>query len=158
MDELLAFYASQHSALASLHAGIEEVLDLLKRHDIRLAVFTGKGRKTTTITLNALHLASYFDLVVSGNDVVHHKPHPEGILRVLERFGISPGEALMVGDSMSDVKAARAAGVPIASVLWDCYDPESIRRENGECVFERVEDLLGWFRVRLNGQSALASS
>lgn len=158
MDELLAFYASQHSALASLHAGIEEVLDLLKRHDIRLAVFTGKGRKTTTITLNALHLASYFDLVVSGNDVVHHKPHPEGILRVLERFGISPGEALMVGDSMSDVKAARAAGVPIASVLWDCYDPESIRRENGEWVFERVEDLLGWFRVRLNGQSALASS
>jgi HAD superfamily hydrolase (TIGR01509 family) len=158
MDELLAFYASQHSAMASLHAGIEEILDLLKRYGVRLAVFTGKGRKTTAITLNALHLASYFELVISGNDVLHHKPHPEGILRVLERFRSSPDEALMVGDSLSDIKAARAAGVPIASVLWDCYDPESIRRENGECVFERVEDLLGWFRVRLNGQAALVSS
>jgi pyrophosphatase PpaX len=153
MEELLAFYAAHHEALASLHTGIEEVLDYLKRRDVTLAVFTGKGRKTTSITLEALRLSSYFDMIVSGNDVVHHKPHPEGILRVLERYNLAPAEALMVGDSMSDIRAARAAGVPIASVLWDCYDPDGVRRANGECLFERVEDLLAWFRVRLNGHT-----
>lgn len=146
MDELLSFYASQHSTLASLHAGMEEILASLRSRGVRLAIFTGKGRRTTAITLGALHLAGYFDMIVSGNDVVHHKPHPEGILTVLEAFGVEPAEAVMVGDSMSDVKAARAAGVRIASVLWDCYDCERVRQANAELVFERPDQLLQWFK------------
>jgi HAD superfamily hydrolase (TIGR01509 family) len=157
MEELLLFYASRHREMASLHAGIEEVLSFLKGRGIALAVFTGKGRTTTAITLDILQLSGYFDMVVSGNDVVRHKPDPEGILRVLERFGCPPESALMVGDSLSDIRAARAAGVPVASVLWDCYHPDAVRRENSDLIFERVEDLLAWFRLRVNGQPAGAS-
>jgi pyrophosphatase PpaX len=150
MEELCAYYTAHHASMASLHPGIDEVLAHLKDRGVRLAVFTGKGRRTAMITLNALRIAPYFDMVVSGNDVVNHKPHPEGILKVLEAFGLEPGQVLMVGDSLTDINASRAAGVRIASVLWDSYEPERVRQANGECVFDRVEEMLAWFRAHTN--------
>jgi phosphoglycolate phosphatase-like HAD superfamily hydrolase len=86
---------------------------------------------------------------VTGNDVEHHKPHPDGIRQALERFGMEPSRALMVGDSVSDAKAARAAGVRIASVLWDAFDPEKVRAFNGACVFESVAAFDAWCRAQL---------
>jgi pyrophosphatase PpaX len=152
MQELLEFYAAQHSTLADLHGGIEEVLRFLKERNITMALFTGKGKWTTDITLRAFGLQGYFDLIVTGNDVERHKPDPEGIRQALERFGVQPSQALMVGDSVSDAKAAHAAGVRIASVLWDAYDPDNVRAVNGSCVFESVAAFDAWFRAQL-GQS-----
>jgi 2-phosphoglycolate phosphatase len=149
MRELLEFYAAQHSRLADVHEGIEDVLRFLRERGIRLALFTGKGKWTTDITLRAFGLEGYFDLIVTGNDVEHHKPHPEGIRQALERFDIPPAQALMVGDSVADVSAARAAGVRIASVLWDAYDPERVKALNGTCAFESVAEFDGWFRTQV---------
>jgi len=150
MEDLLTFYATNHDSMASLHRGMDHVLRYLKSRGVKLAVFTGKGRHTARITLEALHIAGFFDLIVSGNDVVHHKPHPEGILQVLETFNLKPRDALMVGDSLSDINASRAAGVPIASVLWDCYDLTGIRNARPDYLFERVEDMLEWFTGKRN--------
>lgn len=150
MEELLEYYADHHASMASMHEGIDGILRYLKSRGVKLAVFTGKGRRTAMITLEALQLAQLFDLIVSGNDVVHHKPHPEGIFRVLDTFGLKPDQALMVGDSLSDVHASHAAGVPIASVLWDSYDPVRVRSAGPEYVFETARDMLVWFKANLN--------
>jgi pyrophosphatase PpaX len=145
MEELLEFYAANHLALASLHSGIEDLLRFLRAQGLRLAVFTGKGRRTTAITLDTLRVAHYFDLIVTGNDVEHHKPHPEGILRILSHLDVRAGESLMIGDSLSDIRASRAAGVPIASVLWDAVDAGRVRDANPDFLFETVEGMLFWF-------------
>lgn len=145
MQDLLEFYAANHAAMASLHHGMEDLLRFLRGKGVGLAVFTGKGRCTTSITLDALGITDYFDCVVTGNDVTHHKPHPEGILRILEHFGVGPHDALMVGDSLGDIKASRAAGVRVASVLWDAYDPARVREANPDCLFETVEGITSWF-------------
>ncbi|MGB2957871.1 MAG: HAD family hydrolase [Bacteroidota bacterium] len=149
MDELCEFYESNHASMAEAHSGVREMLTYLKGRGVRLAVFTGKGRRTTTITLEALELSRYFDIIVSGTDVVQHKPHPEGICRVLDRFNVRAEETIMVGDSLSDIKASRAAGVHIASALWDCFDPEGVLSENRSLVFHSVEDLHAWLRDRI---------
>jgi pyrophosphatase PpaX len=146
MQELLEFYAANHATMASLHDGIDGVLRFLREQEVRLAVFTGKGRYTTAITLDNLKIASYFDIVVTGNDVIHHKPHPEGILRILDRFSISPQEALMIGDSISDIKASHAAGVRIASVVWDTFDLARVQAANPDCLFRTVDEMMSWFR------------
>jgi len=145
MQELLDFYAANHAAMASLHHGMEDLLRFLRGEGVGLAVFTGKGRHTTSITLDALGIMDYFDCIVTGNDVAHHKPHPEGILRILEHFGVGPRDALMIGDSLSDIKASRAAGVRVASVVWDTYDPARVRAANPDCLFETVEEMTSWF-------------
>jgi pyrophosphatase PpaX len=119
---------------------------------VLLAIFTGKGRPTTSITLEVLGLTGLFDLVVTGNDVEHHKPHPEGIFRVLERFDLAPENVLMVGDSLTDLRASRAAGVRIATVLWDSFDHSRVLAEGPDLVFRTVESMAEWIRNQLNGR------
>ncbi len=155
MEDLCSYYQSHHRSLASLHDGVEDVLCFLQARKVRLAVFTGKGRRTTGITLNELRIAKYFDLVVSGNDVRHHKPHPEGIQHVLHAFNVRPREAVMVGDSVSDARASRAAGVRMAAALWDSYDRERLLQTLPDLRFFHVAEMLTWFRSQLNGTSSL---
>jgi HAD superfamily hydrolase (TIGR01509 family) len=147
MDDLCAFYQENHTMMASLHAGVEEVLHFLRRQGVRQAIFTGKGRRTTAITLDAFNIRSYFDLIVSGTDVNHHKPHPEGIRKVLDALGVPAEETLMVGDSLADIGASRGAGVRIASVLWDSYDRERVMSENPDILFHTVGEMFEWLRV-----------
>lgn len=150
MDELCDYYRMHHRAMASLHAGMEEVLRFLKDRKVRLAIFTGKGKRTVTITLQELGIAQYFDMVVSGTDVINHKPHPEGIQRVLRAFDVQPSHALMVGDGLSDVKASRAAGVRIAAALWDSNDRDRMAQGDTDLQFLEVEEMYAWFRTHLN--------
>ena len=150
MDDLCAYYQLHHNRLASLHHGIEEILQFLKRRGVKLAVFTGKGARTAKITLQELSIAGYFDIVVSGSDVVNHKPHHEGITKVIEFFSLGPDDVLMVGDTMADVNAARAAGVKVASVLWDSYDRERVMQAKADYVFHTVDQMYKWFTMHLN--------
>jgi pyrophosphatase PpaX len=150
MEELIAYYREHHPRLARLHRGIDDVLRYLQDQGVRLALFTGKGIRTTTITLEAFGLTSFFPLVVSGDDVQNHKPHPEGIQRVLDRYQLRREQVLMVGDSMADVGASRAAGVAMAAVLWDSYDKERVLGAGADLVFHHVDEMMAWFRHHLN--------
>jgi HAD superfamily hydrolase (TIGR01509 family) len=152
MDDLCEFYRQHHNELAHLHHGIEQVLLHLRAHGVLLAIFTGKGRRTTEITLNEFKLKPYFDIVVSGSDVEHHKPHPEGIRLVLSALRVRPDETIMVGDSLADIAASREAGVRIASVVWDSFDKDRVIRENSETLFHTVEDMHSWFSERVNSR------
>lgn len=141
MDELCGFYEAEHGRLASLHEGILPLLEDLRSRGIRCAVFTGKGNRTTSITLRAFGLEPFFEMVVTGSDVSRHKPHPEGIHRVLDRCGVAPGDALMVGDSLSDLRAARGAGVRCAAVTWDSTQEEALRAAGPDYLFRTVAGL-----------------
>jgi len=151
MDELCSFYRAEHRVRAFLHPGMEDVLRLLKQHDVKMAVFTGKGRRTAAITLDVLQIDGYFDLVITGNDVLRHKPDPEGLFRVLHDLGVAPDRTVMVGDSMADVRASRGAGVGMAAVLWDSYERDRVRESGVECLFETVPEFFAWCRERVNG-------
>jgi pyrophosphatase PpaX len=150
MDELCEYYQNHHARLAALHPGIDDVLHYLKSRGVKLAIFTGKGNRTAEITLRKLNIAQYFDLVVSGSDVVNHKPHHEGITKVIERFALTPEAVLMVGDALGDVRASRAAGVKVAAVVWDSYDRESVLLANADFVFHSVDEMSEWFKSHIN--------
>ncbi len=150
MEDYLSFYRANHSRLARLYPGIEETLRFLKERGRTIALFTGKGSRTTAITLEEFGLNAYFDAVVTGNDVENHKPSPEGIRRVLERFSLHPDDALMIGDAVSDVKAARGAGVPVVAVLWDSYGKERVLQMNADFVFHDVSEFHRWVRTELD--------
>ncbi len=151
MDELCSFYREHHSSMAGLHEGMDEALRILKASGIRLAVFTGKGRRTATITLETLGIVEFFEMVVTGNDVCRHKPDSEGIAQILEAFDVRPEETVMVGDSMADVRASRQAGVTMAAVLWDAYDRQGVLEAGVELVFNTVPAFVDWCRSHGNG-------
>ena len=146
LEDFYNFYDTHHPRMASAHDGIRGILEFLKSNRILLAVFTGKGKRTTLITLGHIGVRDYFDLLVTGNDVKNHKPSAEGILKVLKTFGLRPKEVLMVGDSVSDVKAAHEAGVAIAAVLWDSYNKEAVQQMDVDYLFHSVGDFGKWLK------------
>ena len=160
MDDLCAYYRDHHHAMAALHDGMGEVLEFLKGKGIPLGIFTGKGRRTARITLDALGITRYFDLIVSGNDVVRHKPDPEGITRFVRTFALPPGDVLMVGDALGDITASRAAGVISVAVLWDSYDRERVLQAGADLVFHEVGAFHTWLetRVRFPGDTVTAAN
>ena len=135
-----AYYHQNHN-IALLYDGIKELLMDLKNSGVILGIFTGKGKTSSLITLNFLGIRELFDMVVTGDDVKNHKPSPEGIVKFIKTFALKPEEVLMVGDAPSDIKAAKAAGVNIASVVWDSYSANEVRKLNIVTVFETVDDL-----------------
>lgn len=134
------FYSRNHH-MADLYPGIKEILHDLKQRNLLLSIFTGKGRKAAVITLKKLEIHDYFDLIITGDDVAEHKPSAEGINKFLYKFSLQKNEVLMIGDSPADVKAAKAAGVRIASVLWDSYAKEKVLMLNSDFVFHSVYEL-----------------
>ena len=80
-------------------------------------------------------------MIISGDDVKNHKPDPEGINVFIQKHSFIPEEVLMIGDAPSDIIAANDAGVEIASVVWDSYAEEEVRKLNPKNLFHSVTEL-----------------
>lgn len=134
------FYSDNHG-MAELYTGMKEILEYLKSKNYPLGIFTGKGREASMITLKKLEVVHYFDLIVTGDNVANHKPSAEGILKFVNHFGLNKKRVLMIGDSVSDVKASKEAGIKVASVLWDSYATEKVKSLKSDFYFHSVEEL-----------------
>lgn len=150
LKEYLEFYKNNHNKLARLYPGILDLLKFLKQQNCRIALYTGKGIHTTNITLEEFGLRQYFDYIVTGNDVVSHKPSAEGIRKIMAHFGLKPDEVLMVGDSVADVNASHEAGVKIAAVLWDSYAKDKVLQMKTDYQFYSVDELTRWMQEQCN--------
>ncbi len=135
-----AYYKNNHD-IARLYDGIKDLIIEINNSGILLSIFTGKGRTSALITLDELGLTKYFDMIVSGDDVENHKPSPEGILMFLDKHNFNPKDVLMIGDAPSDIIAAKESGVEIASVVWDSYAEDEVRKLNAKNLFHSVDEL-----------------
>lgn len=134
------YYKNNHD-IAKTYDGIDKLIEDIYNSGVILSIFTGKGRTSALMTLDALGLTKYFDLIVSGDDVEEHKPSPEGILKFLNKHNLHTENVLMIGDAPSDILAAKAAGVSIASVVWDSYSEAEVRKLNPKNLFHSVDEL-----------------
>ncbi|HFD80963.1 MAG TPA: phosphoglycolate phosphatase [Gammaproteobacteria bacterium] len=139
----LELYAENTSRRSLLYPGVREGLDYLKAAGYHLGCVTNKAERFTIPLLKDLGIHEYFAIVVSGDSLAHKKPHPEPLLHAAEFFKVSPERALMVGDSISDVKAARAAGFMIACVPYGYNHGEDIRLAGPDLIIDTLADLKG---------------
>lgn len=149
MADFYSFYEKHHPKMAGAYDGVKDVLDFLKGRGTLLALFTGKGKRSTLITLNTLGIRDYFDFIVTGHDVRNHKPSADGIRQVLSRFHLPPESVLMVGDAVADIAAAREARVPVAAALWDSYGREAVEKMDVDFRFHSVREFADWLKTIL---------
>lgn len=154
MADFVSYYERHFPNKAEIYEGIKEILEYLTKKGLRLAVFTGKGRSTTLITLEKIGITQYFDMIITGTDVTNHKPSSEGICRIIEEFKLMPEQVLMVGDAVSDIKAAHEAGVAIAAVVWDSYAKEKVVTMQVDYLFHSVDQFARWLTINVPGNGA----
>jgi len=106
-----ADYAYSCGSNSRVHDGVRPMLRRLREQGVRIALLTNK-EAVFAHRLLALHdLASEFDVIVAGDTLAVKKPHADMVNHVLQALGASADEALLVGDSVTDVRTARNAGV-----------------------------------------------
>lgn len=96
--------------------GARELLGRLRSSGLRVALVTGASRESVRVISERFGLAAFFDAVVAAEDTACGKPAPEPFLEACERLDVLPEEALVLEDSASGLRAARAAGIPVCLV------------------------------------------
>ena len=109
-------YAAHIADRSRAFPGLEAALDELAAGGCRFAVCTNKLEWLSVRLLDALGLANRFAAICGADTFGLQKPHPDLLRRTIARADGEPGRAVMVGDSISDIATARAAGVPVIAV------------------------------------------
>lgn len=112
----LAAYRRAHARCPEPFAGIRGCLDMLRRRGVERAIVTGKGPRSAAISLGEFELSDLFPQVEAGSPDGGVKPEAMG--RILRRWGFGPRDVVGVGDSPSDIRSARAAGVASVAAAW----------------------------------------
>ena len=124
--------------------GILVHLEQLKANGCQIAVWTSRDRQTTDLVLKYSGLAPFMDTVVTACCVKRHKPHPDGMQKILDFFKCAPVNVTMVGDHDVDVQAAKATGVRGLRASWHRHLPKS-QCGIADGVVTDVAHLSSWF-------------
>ncbi len=125
----------RHLAEVRTFPEAEEVLRELRKRGFRLALVTNTPSRLVRRLLSNLGLLELFDVVLTGDEVRRAKPHPEGVRKACRRLGVHPSQAVLVGDTRSDVQAGRGAGVMVVG-----------RGVEGDLRIESLGELLSLLR------------
>ena len=119
-----------------------ETLKALHDRGLQLAICSSRGRPTLEGFVKSFHLEHYVSMVVSSNDVEHHKPHPEPVQKILAALGIAPEEAVVVGDANYDILMGRAAGCRTVGVTYGNQTAADLRAAGADHLIDDFADLL----------------
>lgn len=111
-------YSQSYSKRTYVYSGVISFLEKCRSESIFLSLITNKPNRYTLPLLRALDLEKYFWNVLSGDSLEEKKPHPMPLEYQLDLLKIRPDEALMIGDSVTDAQAAKAAAVPFLGVSY----------------------------------------
>ena len=135
-------YAENTSKRSILYPGVREGVDMLKAAGYQLGCVTNKAAQFTEPLLKALGLYDDFSIVISGDTLSKKKPDPAPLLHAAEFFGCDPAVAMMIGDSVSDVAAARAAGFQIVCMSYGYNHGVDIRESAPDAVIDSMTEIL----------------
>ncbi len=137
----LELYADNTSKRSYLYPGVRKALETLSKIGYPLGSVTNKAEQFTLPLLEQLGIRDHFRIVISGDTLPRKKPDPLPLLHAAEFFGVQPQNALMIGDSVSDVKAARAAGFQIVCMSYGYNHGEDICDSSPDAVIDTMTKL-----------------
>lgn len=140
-DLFLKHYQQVNGRKSVLYPEVHETLSQLRSEYPFLVLITNKPTQFTQPLLD-YHCLPKFNLVICGDTLANRKPHPEPILHCLDKLACSAEESVMIGDSVSDIKAAQAANVPVICVNYGYHQGEDLAAYKPNHLIERFGQLL----------------
>lgn len=143
IDTYVEHNLREHARLIREFPGVRETLESLLELDVRLGIVTSKAARGTAVSLESCAIpAEWFEVVVTADEPVPHKPDPAPVRLALDRLGVAPGEASFVGDSVWDMRAGLAAGVHTVAALWGPFSESELAPERPHRMIDRPSDLI----------------
>lgn len=142
-------YAENTCRHSVVYPGVLQGLRFLQSAGYLIGCVTNKPARFTDPLLKSLRLQEFFKLVISGDSLPEKKPDPMPLLHAAKFFNVRPADSLMLGDSVNDVQAARAAGFQIICMSYGYNHGEDIRTAHPDAVIDsmlELEDMFGSLR------------
>lgn len=127
-------YAQVLYRKSTVFPGVVEGLRAMLKAGFRLACITNKAERFTLPLLEGMGLLEYFELILSGDTLPKRKPDPLPLLHACQHFGIEPQQLLLIGDSLNDTQAARAAGCHVFCVPYGYNRGSDVRELDLDAV------------------------
>jgi phosphoglycolate phosphatase len=137
----LELYAQNTSKRSCLYDGVTEGLDYLQAQGYQLGCVTNKAEQFTHPLLKDLGIFERFGIVISGDTLAKKKPDPLPLLHATKHFKVAPEDCLLIGDSISDVKAARAANFQVICMSYGYNHGIDIATANPDVVIDSMVEL-----------------
>lgn len=136
------YYLENSLVDTKLYNHVKETLEFIKKPmNKKIAMVTNKPEDIAARILKGLGIGEYFDLVVGPESVKKMKPDPEGIIKVLNTFGIAAENAIMAGDSHTDVEAGKNAGTVTCGVTYGLGATEELIQSSPDFLIDKMSSL-----------------
>jgi phosphoglycolate phosphatase-like HAD superfamily hydrolase len=129
---------------SELVEGSGALLEVLEGH-YGLAVVTTRARPEAYAFIQHAGIERFFPVVITRQDVLRMKPHPEPVRKAAALLGVNPEECLMIGDTVPDMRAARRAGAIAVGVLSGFGERPELERAGAQLILERAAQILDYF-------------
>jgi len=144
LKKMLAAYREHHTAALVKYSRVFPHARTLLRHLVAqgyvLAVASNRPTKFSLILMRHLGVYQFFDYVLCGDRMLHGKPHPEILQRIMKKFSVSPKETMYVGDMNIDAQAGRRARVKTIIVTTGSSSLAEIKKEKPYRIIRCVAD------------------
>jgi HAD superfamily hydrolase (TIGR01509 family) len=141
VDRYHRFYRQHFHEYARVYPDVLELLTAIQKSGRKLGVLTGAGRIAAESTMQFARLSEFFTTLVTGDDVDHPKPDPQGLLMAISKTGVTPDKTVYVGDSVVDLETARRAGARSGAALWGSRHPNELSLWRPDFIFREPSQI-----------------
>ncbi len=146
-DEFITLFAKRADEvmanLTVLYAEVPPVIQILRENGIKLGIVSTKFRYRIEGILEREKLLHHFQIIIGGEDVKEHKPHPQGLIKAIDRLRCAPSSVVYVGDSVTDAEVAERANAPFIAVLSGVTPKEDFSSYQVVKILDRLSELPG---------------
>lgn len=147
-DEFTAIYLQIITEHTQFFPGIESALTYLSQENIPWGIVTNKAERFTNVLMHRLPPLQKAAVVVCGDTLPRKKPHPQPLIYACERLNCIPAQTVMIGDTETDMVAAKRAGTQALAVGYNgMVSDETARAWGAQGVVQTPEDLSRWFQL-----------
>ncbi|GIN97462.1 phosphatase [Siminovitchia terrae] len=128
---------------------IKEVLKILTQNDVDCFVVSSKKTDVLFRNLTSLDITGFFKDWIGSDQVKLYKPHPDGVLSIVERFDLDVSTCIVIGDAIFDIQMGKAAGCKTCAVTWGSHTKEQLLQEEPDYCIDEVSMLVNLLEKKL---------
>ena len=140
-DFYMESYDKNPTYLTTIFDGLSDTLKKIKNEGVKLAIVSNKPHFATVSVTEKLYGKNFFDLIFGQRENVPLKPNPQAVFEVLDYFNVKKEECIYVGDTSTDMKTGKKAGIYTVGVLWGFRDRKELEENGADAVIKKTDML-----------------